>query len=146
MIDAKPYDELIAQKFVTRRLSSLLVSICSAVALLLCTIGIYGVLSYSVVQRTRDIGVRIAIGAHSINILGLVFRQGLTLAFTGLAIGVITALALGRFIEKILYGVSTSDPLTLTLAVLVLGLAALLACLLPALRAVRINPIIALRE
>jgi putative ABC transport system permease protein len=137
---------LIAQKFVTRRLASLLVSICSAVAVLLSAVGLYGVLAYSVGQRTRDIGVRIALGAQSRNILGLVVRQGLNLVIVGLVIGMIAALVLVRFIESILYGVTSYDPIVLGSAALILGLAAVLACLLPALRAVRVNPISALRE
>jgi ABC-type antimicrobial peptide transport system permease subunit len=104
------------------------------------------VLAYFVAQRRREIGVRIALGAQSSNILKLVVRQGLNLVMIGLTIGVITALLLVRFIASFLYGVSGGDPITLTAAVLILGLAAALACLLPAIRATRVNPIIALRE
>ena len=146
VVDAEPFGDLIAQKFVTRRLASLLVSICSAVAVLLSTVGLYGVLAYSVGQRTRDIGIRIALGAQSRNILGLIVRQGLNLVIVGLVIGMIAALVLVRFIESILYGVTSYDPIVLGSAALILGLAAILACLLPALRAVRINPISALRK
>ena len=108
--------------------------------------GLYGVLAYSVSQRRRELGVRIALGAQWSNILTLVTLKGLKLAGLGLAIGLISALLLVRFIESALYNVSASDPLALSLAVFVLGIAVLLACLLPALRAVRINPITALRE
>ena len=128
------FDDWIAKKFVTRRLTVLLVSIFSGTALLLSAIGLYGVLAYSVNQRTRDFGIRIALGARSSHIIGLVSRQGLRLVGIGLVTGMVSALLLTRLIEKILYGVSAADPISLALSVLVLGLAALLACLLPALR------------
>jgi putative ABC transport system permease protein len=113
---------------------------------LLSAIGLYGLLAYAVGRRTREIGIRIAVGAGSTNILQLVIRRGLKLAGVGLLIGVVAALALSRLMGSLLYGVSANDPLSLIIAILVLGLAALLACLLPALRATRIDPITALRE
>jgi putative ABC transport system permease protein len=114
--------------------------------LFLSAVGLYGVLAYAVGQRTREIGIRIAVGARSTNILQLVIRRGLKLAGIGLLIGVVAALALSRLMGSLLYGVSANDPLSLIIAILVLGLAALLASLLPALRATRIDPITALRE
>lgn len=140
------FDDLIAEKFVTRRLGVLLVSVFSGVALFLSGVGLYAVLAYSVSQRRREIGVRIALGAQSSNILRLVIRQGLKLVCFGLIVGIVSALVLVRFIDSILYGVSGNDPISLALAVVALGVAALLACFLPALRATRINPITALRE
>ena len=137
-------DDLIAQKFVTRRLSVLLVSIFSGAALFLSAIGLYGVLAVSL--RTRDLGIRIALGARSSDILALVSRQGLHLVGIGVVIGIVSALLLGRLIKNVLYGVSTTDPISLAISVLILGLAAFVPCLLPALRATRINPITALRE
>ena len=139
-------DNLIDEKLVTRRLGVLLVSLFSGAALLLSAIGLYGVLAYSVTQRKREIGVRIALGAQSSNILNLVTQQGLRLVGIGLVAGIVAALVLVRFIESMLYGISSADPISLGASVLVLGLAAILACLLPALRATRINPITALRE
>jgi putative ABC transport system permease protein len=139
-------DENIATKSGTARLGVLLISIFSGVALFLSAVGIYSILAYAVSQRRREIGVRVALGAQSSSILSLVVRQGLKLVSIGLVIGILAALGLVHFIESILYGVSGDDPLTLGLAILVLGFAAVLACLLPALRAVRINPITALRE
>ena len=94
VIESKSFDDLIAQKFVTRRLASLLVSICSGVAVLLSAVGLYGILAYSVSQRTRDIGVRIALGAESPNILKLVIVYGLRLVSIGIIIGLITGLVL----------------------------------------------------
>jgi predicted permease len=140
------FDDLIADRFWARRLGVLLVSIFSGAALFLSAVGLYGVLAYSVSQRRREIGVRIALGAQASNILRLVIRQGLKLVCFGLVVGIVSALIIVRFIDSILYGVSGNDPVSFALAVVVLGLAALLACLLPALRATRINPITALRE
>jgi putative ABC transport system permease protein len=139
-------DDLIASRSATRRLGVLLVTLLSSVALLLSAVGLYGTLAYSVSLRKRELGVRIALGARASNISRLVIRQGLKLVCCGLIVGIGSALILVRFIDSILYGVSGSDPVSLGLAILVLGLAGLLACLLPALRATRINPITALRE
>ncbi len=140
------YDDLLAKTFATKRLAVVVVSLFSGAALLLAAIGLYAALSYSVSQRTREIGVRMALGAQSSSILGLITRQGLKIVCFGLILGILAAVMLARFIGNILYGVSPSDPVTLGMSVLVLSLAALLACLLPAWRATRINPITALRE
>ncbi len=140
------YEDVIAGRLVTRRLSLLVVSLFSGAALLLSAIGVYGMLAYSVSQRTRDLGIRIALGARSSDILSLVTRQGLRLVAIGVVIGIVSALLLGHLIENVLYGVSATDPISLTISVLILGLAAFVACLLPAMRATRINPIMALRE
>ncbi len=127
--------------FATKRLAVVVVSIFSGAALLLAAIGLYAVLSYSVSQRTREIGVRMAMGAQSSNILRLITRKGLKIVCIGLMIGIMAALILTHFIGSILYGVSAADPITLGVSVLVLSLGALFACLLPALRATRIDPI-----
>jgi putative ABC transport system permease protein len=142
----RTYDDVIAQKLVTRKLAGLLVSLFSAVALCLSAIGLYGVLAYSVSQRRREIGLRIALGAESHKILQLVAQQGLKLIGIGLLTGIVVALVCARFIEGMLYGVTAIDPISMLIASLVLCLAGCLACLLPALRAVRINPVKALRE
>lgn len=115
-------------------------------ALCLSAIGLYGVLAYSVSQRHREIGVRIALGAESLKILQLVAQQGFKLIGLGLLAGTIVALGCAHFIEGMLYGVSAADPISLLSAILVLSLAGCLACWLPALRAMRINPVTALRE
>jgi putative ABC transport system permease protein len=142
----RTYDEVVAQKLETRKLASLLVSLFSAVALCLSAIGLYGVLAYSVSQRRREIGVRIALGAESLKILQLVVQQGFKLIAIGLITGVVLALVCARFIQDMLYGVTTIDPTSILAAILVLCLAGCLACLLPALRAIRIDPVKALRE
>jgi predicted permease len=144
--EVNPYDDVISQKLVTRKLSMLLVSLFSGAALFLSAIGLYGTLAYLVGQRTREIGIRVALGARPGNILRLITAQGLKIVGVGLIVGLLASLILVRFIEGILYGVSGTDPFSLCAAVIVLGLAALVACLLPALRATRINPITALRE
>ena len=138
--------ENISIKTATNRLGVLLVAIFSGAALFLSAVGLYAVLANAVSQRRREIGVRIALGAQASNIIRLVVRQGLKLVAIGLTIGMVTALVLVRFIESLLYGVSGGDPTTLVSAVLILGIAASLACLLPALRAARVNPITVLRE
>ena len=139
-------DDLIANHSSTRRLEVLLVSLFSSAALVLSAVGLYGVLAYSVSQRKREIGVRIALGAQTANILRLILRHGLKIVGTGLLIGMSSALVLTQLIQKVLYGVSGSDPITLVAAVLVLGLAALLACLVPALQAAKIDPMKTLRH
>jgi putative ABC transport system permease protein len=139
-------DNVIDRLYASERITALVVGFFSAAALSLSAVGLYAVLAYAVSQRTREIGIRIAVGARSTNILRLVIRQGLTLAAAGLVIGVVTALALSHLMSSLLFGVSATDPLSLIIAILVLGVAALLACLLPALRATRIDPITTLRE
>jgi putative ABC transport system permease protein len=144
--NAHSFDELVMQSFATRRLAALVVSLFSGVALLLAAVGLYAILSYAVTQRSREISIRMAVGAKSTNILGLVIRRGLAIVGIGLVIGVATALMLARFIQSNLYGVSAYDPVTLAMGVLVLSLTGFFACFLPAVRATRINPIKALRE
>jgi ABC-type antimicrobial peptide transport system permease subunit len=139
-------DQLIANKYAARRLGIFLFSAFSCAALSLAAVGIYGVLAHFVDQRSRDIGIRIAIGARLSNIFGLIVGRGLKLVLAGLLLGIVIALIVGRFLEGVLYNVSPIDPIATVLAVAVLVLAGFLACLLPALRAVRINPSEALRD
>jgi ABC-type antimicrobial peptide transport system permease subunit len=140
------FDDLMAEKFAPQRLGVLLGTLFSIATLFLSAVGLYGVLAYYVNQRRREIGVRIALGAPAKNIINLVVSRGIKLVSIGLIFGVILALALTRLVENILYGVSEYDPITLVAAALVLGLVATVACILPALRAVKTNPITALRE
>jgi putative ABC transport system permease protein len=139
-------DDLIAEKLATRKLTSVLVSFFSGAALCLSAIGLYGVLAYTVSQRRREIGVRIALGAETIKIVQLVTQQGFKLIGIGLVAGTVIALVCAHFIEGMLYGVSAIDPISMLIAALVLCLAGCAACLLPALRAARTDPITALRE
>lgn len=146
IFDAKTMESRVADRLATQRLSVILVSLFSLLALVLAAVGLYGVLAYSIAQRTREIGVRMALGAQSQNILGSVIRQGFKIVGIGLASGIVGAIGLTRLIQSMLYGVSGTDPVALLTAVGILGLAAFLACLVPALRATRIDPITALRE
>jgi putative ABC transport system permease protein len=141
-----PYDDQIAKSFTAKRLSLIIVSLFSGVALLLASIGLYAVLSYSVSLRVREIGVRMALGAEASNILKLVTYQGLGIICIGLIIGLGAGIILGQIIGSVLFGISATDPTALLTGTLVLALAALLACLLPAFRATRIDPITALRD
>jgi predicted permease len=142
----KTFDDLVDGKYVMRRLGTFVVGLFSGAALFLSVIGLYGVLAYAVSQRTREIGIRMALGARSINILRLVLRQGALVTGTGLAIGFVAVLLLGKFVQSALYNVSPTDSISLGTSALVLTLATLLACLLPALRATRIDPVRALRQ
>jgi putative ABC transport system permease protein len=117
-----------------------------AIALLLAVLGVYGVKSYVVSRRTREFGVRIAIGAHPRALLWQVLREGGRITMIGLAIGLLLAVGAGRFLQGILYGVNSIEPVVLVTAPLILVAASLLASYIPALRATRINPTAALRS
>lgn len=127
------------------RFRTSLMGIFAAVALALAAIGLYGVISYSVVQRSREIGIRSVLGAGPASILMLVLRGGLLLTLAGLVLGTAAALALAQFLSSMLFNVGQYDPLTFIAVSIVLLLVAMAACLLPALRAMKVNPIIALR-
>jgi ABC-type antimicrobial peptide transport system permease subunit len=114
-------------------------------ALVLAGLGLYGVTSYAVARRTREIGVRMALGAQPSRVLALVVADGLRPVLAGAAVGILLALALGRLLRSLLFGVGPADPLSIGLAAFVLGASALLAALLPARRAARVDPLIALR-
>src|SRR5262245_338483 len=129
-----------------RRFPALLIGIFSGIALLLASIGIYGVVSYSISRQTHDIGVRMALGAKSSDILRMVLKQGLALTVAGLVIGVIGSLALARLLGAMLFEVSVSDPITFSLVSAVQGIVALLACYIPARRATKVDPMVALRH
>jgi predicted lysophospholipase L1 biosynthesis ABC-type transport system permease subunit len=127
------------------RATGLLMSVLGAVATLLAVAGLFGVIAYSVSQRTREIGVRMALGAKQAEVLRMVLRQGLKLAGVGILIGLAGALALTRFLGYLLYGIQATDPLTFLVIPLLLATVALLACWLPARRAARVDPMEALR-
>jgi putative ABC transport system permease protein len=142
----KTFDDLVAGKYMMRRLGTFVVGLFSCAALFLSITGLYGVLAYAVSQRTREIGIRIALGARSFNIMRLVLRQGALVSGIGLSIGFVAVLLIGRFVQSALYNVSPTDSITLGTSALVLTIATLFACLLPAVRATRVDPVRALRE
>ncbi|HVF34963.1 MAG TPA: ABC transporter permease [Candidatus Saccharimonadia bacterium] len=143
--DVRTLDERIKVSLEGRKAPMVLLAIFAGVALLLSAIGIYGVLAFSVEQRTSELGVRLAIGAQGSDITRLVLHQGGRIAGIGLALGIVGSLVLTRFMQSQLFGVQSSDPVTLVTVVLVLGAVALLACWLPARRAARTSPMEALR-
>jgi putative ABC transport system permease protein len=138
-------DAIIAQALGQERLLMILLAVFAGVALLLATIGIYGAVAYSVEQRTGEIGVRMALGAQTMDILRLIVRQGMTPVAIGLLVGIAAALAVGRLIASQLYQTSAYNPLLLTVTLSILAAAALAACLLPARRAALVDPVQALR-
>jgi putative ABC transport system permease protein len=138
-------DEMLADKMSQRRFNMLLLGIFAGAALTLATVGIYGVLSYSVTQRTHEIGVRIALGAGRTNVLAMVVGQGMLLAVVGIGLGLTASIFLTRLMAGLLFGVSATDSATFVVISLLLGGVALAASAIPALRATRVDPILALR-
>jgi predicted permease len=138
-------EDLLTEETGSRRLGMILLSAYAGLALLLASLGIYGVLSYLVAQQTPEIGVRMALGARPGNILRLVLRKGMIMTLLGIGVGLFAALALTRLMASLLFGVSATDPLTFAAIALLLAAVALLACYLPARRAMRVDPMVALR-
>jgi putative ABC transport system permease protein len=146
MYNEQKMDEVVSNSFAARRLSMILLGIFAALALLLACVGIYGVISYLVGQRTHEIGVRIALGAESSDVLRLVIRHGARMALLGVAIGIVAGLGLTRLMANQLFGVSAHDPLTFAGAAMLLIVVAITGCYIPARRAMRVDPMIALRH
>jgi putative ABC transport system permease protein len=128
------------------RIGVALLSVFGLIALGLASIGLYGILVYTVNQRTREIGLRMALGASQGNVRRLIVTKGMTLVLTGLAIGFAAALLVARALSRMLYGVGATDPVSLSGAAVVLAVIALVACYLPARRATRVDPLVALRQ
>jgi putative ABC transport system permease protein len=139
-------DDVVMNSLGTRRVSTQLFAVFACAALLLAAIGIYGVMAYSVTQRTQEIGLRMALGAQKSDVLALVIRQGMTLTVIGVIVGLAGAFALTRVIGNLLYGVTATDPATFVAIPFLLLFVALLACYLPARRAARLDPTRALAQ
>ncbi len=143
--EVKPMEDVVANSIATQRLAMMLLSVFSTLALALSAIGIYGVISYLAGQRTHEIGVRMALGASSTDVLRMVLGEGMRITLVGVGVGIVAALGLTRLIAKIIYGVGAADPITFGVVAILLTGVALLACYIPARRAMRVDPIIALR-
>jgi putative ABC transport system permease protein len=148
IFDVQTMQQIVADSMSSQRFPMILLGAFAVLALLLASVGIYGVISYSVTQRTHEIGIRVALGAKKRNILRLVVGQGLRMVLTGLAIGCVAALILTRLLSSfshLLYGVGTSDPITFVTLSAALTTIAVMACYIPARRASRVDPMVALR-
>jgi len=145
MSSVRSMDEWLSDSAARPRLDAVLVAIFACVALLIAAIGVYGVLSYMVNQRTREIGLRMALGAQRSTVLRLVVREGMLVALAGIAAGLLAAILVSRVLSTLLYGVPARDPATFGVVAIALALVALAACVAPAMRASRVDPIVALR-
>jgi predicted permease len=145
MSKTQTMDEIISDSLASQRFSMAVFGIFAALALALASVGIYGVISYIVQQRTQEIGVRVALGAKRSDVLRLILGEGMRMAGAGVVLGLVAAFGLTRLMASLLYGVSATDPLTFTVVALVLAIVALAACYIPARRAMRVDPMEALR-
>jgi putative ABC transport system permease protein len=145
LFSVKTMDEYLSTSVARPRFSTTLLSIFAGVALVLTIVGLYGVMSYSVAQRTNEIGIRMALGAQSRDVLLMIVKQGSVLILLGLGIGLAGAYALTRLISSLLFGVTAKDPFTFAAVSVLLAMVALLACYIPALRATKVDPMNALR-
>jgi putative ABC transport system permease protein len=145
IFNIKTMETVIAESVSDRRLNMVLLGVFSGLALLLAVIGIYGVMSYTVTQSAREFGIRIALGAQARDVLKLVVGHGVALAAIGMVIGLIAAFALTRLMTTLLFGVGATDPLTFAGVSALLLVVALLACVIPAWRATKVDPMVALR-
>ncbi|HEX3111335.1 MAG TPA: FtsX-like permease family protein, partial [Thermoanaerobaculia bacterium] len=136
----------VAESLGPRRLATDVMAGFAALSLVLALLGVYAVMSYVVSQRTKEIGIRVALGAQRAEVAGMVLRDGATLAATGLAIGVVTLLGLAKLVQSLLFGVGVFDPVAIGSSVALLGGITALACYLPARRAVRVDPVVTLRS
>jgi ABC-type antimicrobial peptide transport system permease subunit len=141
----QPMTNLVTESVARRRFNAMLTGLFALVALVLASIGIFGVLNYTVAQRTQEMGLRVALGAQTRDVLQLVLGQGVRLILFGLAVGLVVSFALTRVLAGMLFGVTPTDPVTFVAVSLLLAGVALLACYLPARRATKVDPLVALR-
>ena len=146
MSNIRTMEEWLSRNSAQPRLNTVLLELFAMIALLIAAIGIYGVLSYSVSQQTREIGVRVALGAQRTEVLKLVLREGMTMALAGIGAGLVAGLAVSRVLASLLFGMQARDPLTFAVVAIVLTVVAAAACCIPALRAARVDPVVALRN
>jgi ABC-type antimicrobial peptide transport system permease subunit len=139
-------EQVVTRSVAERRLATLLLSLFAALALALAGIGLYGVMAFNVANRTREIGIRMALGAQANDVLGMVLKQGGSLVGVGVVIGLAGALGATRLMKTILFHTGSTDPLTYLVTPLVLASVALTACLIPARRAAKVDPMVALRH
>jgi putative ABC transport system permease protein len=137
--------DMIATSMTTTTFQTFLLGVLAGLALLLASVGIYGVLSYVVTQRTNEIGIRLALGAGRGNVLWMIMRQGLVLTIIGIAAGLAGTFAAVSLLSSLLYGVKSTDPATFIAVSIVMGVVAMIACMVPAFRATRVDPMVALR-
>jgi len=145
IFDVKSMDQRLSESLARRRFAMLALGVFAGFALLLAIIGIYSVISYSVAQRTNELGIRLALGASQFDLLRLVLSAGFRLALIGIAVGVVLSFAVTRFLSSLLFGVRTTDLFTFSALSILLIVVSLLACYLPARRATKVDPLVALR-
>jgi putative ABC transport system permease protein len=145
LTEIRTLEQIKSESMASDRLESLLLGVFAGIATLLSAVGIYGVMSYSVAQRTHELGIRAALGASTASLLGLVLRGGMVMTGIGLALGIAGALGLTKLIESLLFGIGARDPITIVAVAGILGCVALLACYIPARRATQVDPTTALR-
>jgi len=138
-------DQLLSDSLSRSRFTMFVLGVFAAIALVLTAVGLYGVIAYSVAQRTHEIGIRMALGAQRGNVLGLILSQGTRLTLRGVGIGIVAALTLTHWMRSLLYGITTTDPITFAVVTVILTAVALLATFVPAHYATRVSPTVALR-
>jgi ABC-type antimicrobial peptide transport system permease subunit len=146
LFSVRTMDEVVARSMAERRFALEILGVFACIALLLAAIGIYGVMSYSFSRRIHEIGIRVALGAQSADILSMVLREGMQLVLLGLAAGLVGAVVLTRFLRTLLFDVTSTDPIVFTSIAALLAAVALFACYIPARRATHVDPLVALRE
>src|SRR6185436_10298896 len=141
----KTMEKVVSDSIAQPRFNMVLLAIFAGLALILASVGIYGVMSYSVTQRTQELGVRMALGAQRRDIFSLVLKQGIILALIGVAIGLAGAIGLSKALASVLYGISATDPVTFILVAVIMVAVALVACFFPARKATKVDPLTAMR-